>query len=135
MFGSSFIAKFPLTMNGPRRKIHLHKRFTRSNDLILPVYRLRRSREQHFADSRKHTQHTQQHRHATRNTHAQKKKTETDASFATSLHQSFLRHLPCSGIVHHLSGVNTCGLVQPTRKITVGCRCACPSIHFSLLWC
>ena len=32
--------------------------------------------------------------------------------------------LPFSGIVHHLSGPNTCA------QITVGCRCTYPSIHF-----
>ena len=47
-------------------------------------------------------------------------------SIATSLHQSFLLTLPFSGIVHHLSGPNTCALTQTTLKITVGCRCTYP---------
>ena len=38
--------------------------------------------------------------------------------------------LPFSGIVHHLSGPNICALTQTTLKITVGCRCTYPSIHF-----
>ena len=38
--------------------------------------------------------------------------------------------LPFSGIVHHLSGPNTCALTHTTLKSTVGCRCTYPSIHF-----
>ena len=38
--------------------------------------------------------------------------------------------LPFSSIVHHLSGPNTCALTQTTLKITVGCKCTYPSIHF-----
>ena len=38
--------------------------------------------------------------------------------------------LPFSGKVHHLSGPNTYALTQTTLKITVGCRCTNPSIHF-----
>ena len=37
--------------------------------------------------------------------------------------------LPCSGIVHHLSGPDTCALSLSTFKISDGCRCTDPGIH------
>ena len=51
-------------------------------------------------------------------------------SVATSLHQSFPLTSPFSGPVHHLSGPNTYALSQTSLKITVGCKCTYPSIHF-----
>ena len=51
-------------------------------------------------------------------------------TIATSLHQSFLLTLPCRSIVHKHSGPNTCALSLSTLKITGGCRCTYPNIHF-----
>ena len=38
--------------------------------------------------------------------------------------------LPFSGMVHHLPGPNSYALTQTTLKITVCCRCTCPSVRF-----
>ena len=38
--------------------------------------------------------------------------------------------LPFSSTVHHLSGPSAHALTQTALKITVGCRCTYPSIHF-----
>ena len=60
------------------------------------------------------------------------KQTDTDTDrrqYRCELPPEFPLTLPCSSIVPHLSGPDTCALSSSTLKIAGGCRCTNPRIH------
>ena len=118
-----------------------------SNHWILPILSLRTGREQHVPDSSKHSlylikllscSYPEKNFGGNHLLDGSISLSPLYTSFTNDLRVSiavepppeFHLTLPFSGKVHHLSGPNTYALTQTTLKITVGCRCTYPSIHF-----
>ena len=75
--------------------------------------------------------HTQTRKHTDRHTRPNPKYNEQLSRQYHHQHPPvFLLTLRCAGVVHHLLGLDTFALSSSTPKITGGCRCTYPSIHF-----